>query len=125
MADKKKVVILISNKVFERLRKDRFIRDPKNKKWYLNTVTKIAENKLNYPTETIGDFYVSPRGHENRRIVWRMELKDDIIYIYIEDFLYHEGNHYIEDWGTKVKKKQIRVGNYGSSPKDYGSLEAI
>ncbi len=36
-------------------------------------VLRISEKRRSYPTETIGGYFVSPRGHHEKRIVWRLE----------------------------------------------------
>ncbi len=60
------------------------------------------------PKERIGDFFISPRGHKKIRVAWH--IKDENIYI--DDFLYHENNDYVDKWNKKAARKEIRIEDY-------------
>ena len=47
--------------------------DPNNIKKFQEITRKIHKSDINYGTETVGQFLVSPRGHRDERVVWYKE----------------------------------------------------
>jgi len=104
--------ILISEQALNRLKKDRFV--SQNKKWYDRQVRLIATAPAARPTEGIGGFKISPRGHEKRRIAWHFIFAKNTIVIFIDDLLYHTAeSRYIDNWNYKAQNGTITLKNYG------------
>jgi len=104
--------VFISKQAMERAKKDRFIKQ--NQRWYDHQIRMIKSTPLARPLEKIGDFNVTPRGHEKRRIAWHFEIKGEVILISIVDLLYHiTEDKYVNNWNIKAVTKQITLRNYG------------
>lgn len=101
--------VIVTTKVIERLRRDRYIQQ--NIKKFFRVISNLMTVGKAYPTETIGEFFVSPRGRVNIRVAWYPA--GDFLVIY--DFLYEvETGRYIEDWAYKARVGKIRRENYKS-----------
>lgn len=106
-------IILISIQARNRINKDKYIQE--NKKEYNQEILMIAQSLSKRPTERIGKFNVSPRGHKDFRVAWHFEYneKTDTMTIYIDDLLYHERKlKYVDDWNEKVRIGKISLGSY-------------
>ena len=110
-----KIQSVISRKALERLKKDRFLKE--NKKRYISEIKKILASPNQRPQELISEFHVSPRGESGSggpRIAWHYDPKEHKLYI--DDLLYHVDQHrYVDDWATRVRKKEITLSQYLSS----------
>ena len=62
-------------------------RSPVEIKGFRGIIEKITLTSKDYPTETIGEFFISPRGHNPHRIVWF--IKKNAVY-FCEPFNDHE-----------------------------------
>jgi hypothetical protein len=80
------VKTLISVQALERLKRDAFVKT--NWKRYRQEILMLGASGGNRPTETIGDFFVSPRGHVKHRIAWHFSVDTaiDTKTIYIDEF---------------------------------------
>lgn len=104
--------LVISKQALERIKKDKFVKQ--NRKWYERQILLIKSSYSDRPTERIGDFNVSPRGREVRRIAWHFDIENNILRIFIDDLLYHiNSEDYVEKWNTKVRRKEITKNKYG------------
>ena len=63
----------------------------------MNLIQRINENKRNYPTETIGSYFISPRGHSEKRIIWKLQDNKVIL----EDFFISHKEY--DEFCTKLK----------------------
>ncbi|MBU0929594.1 MAG: hypothetical protein KJ623_00810 [Nanoarchaeota archaeon] len=105
--------VYISEKALSKLKNDRFIREKKNKKWYLEKILSIVNDPIGYHHETIGKFSVGPRGHEKRRIVWSFSISGDTIKVYIADLLYHiSSGGYVGSWDIEARERRITPQSY-------------
>ncbi|MEK6898750.1 MAG: hypothetical protein AABW79_01500 [Nanoarchaeota archaeon] len=101
----------------ERMRKDNFVRG--NKKKYVKEVEMIAQSPKQRGQERIGQFSVSPRGHNNIRVAWHYDSKTNTIYV--DDLLYHKnGRTYVDNWNNRATDGEITKGSYSG----YGSIDA-
>ncbi len=92
------VKVFISLQALGRVRKSTFISQSQNKKWYTRVISSLIASQLAYPSEKIGPFFVSPRGHEKRRVAWHFALESTIMHLFIDDLLYHISNSkYVDD----------------------------
>ncbi|MDD5133638.1 MAG: hypothetical protein PHD81_00235 [Candidatus Nanoarchaeia archaeon] len=105
--------ILISDQALNRLKRDKYIKQNKDK--YNKIIFMIAQSKLNYEKEKNGDFWVSPKGGKSERVAWHFEvdIANKIIKLFIDDILYHEGRNYIENWDINAINRKIILRNYG------------
>jgi len=117
LEDKEGVLeILISKKAINKVNKDKRLRSERKK--VLKEIEKISQNPDNRPTERIGEFLISPRGHKAIRIAWTYNPKEKIIKIY--DILHHTGNRRGYDgWADNVREGGVKQKNYGEFVK-YG-----
>ena len=100
-------LILFSEQAIARIKKDRFVRQNLSK--YVNVIKGIFQAGRTYPTETIGKFFISPRGRSPIRIAW---LQDGNV-LKICDLLYEEGaGTYVDKWNDKVREKMLTPANY-------------
>lgn len=103
--------VFISTQALERIRKDRRVQQ--NLKKYVNIIRILMEVGKQYQTETIGEFFVSPRGRSDVRVAWYQEGDALIIY----DFLYEvRTGIYVEDWNEKAKFGKITRKGYRIQP---------
>ena len=108
----KEVYILISKQALDRIKNDRFVKQ--NRNWYESQIIMLGKAPFERPKERLGNFNVSPRGHEKRRIAWHLEIKENTIIIFIDDLLYHiTEDKYVENWNIKVVNKKINLKDYG------------
>ncbi|MEM2713667.1 MAG: hypothetical protein QXE64_00165 [Candidatus Pacearchaeota archaeon] len=103
--------IFISKEALIRQSKDRFVTE--HLADFLDEIRLIALSEGKRPTERIGEFNISPRGHTKIRIAWHREGED----IYIDDFLYHKGEDYVDKWNIKAAKGKITRKDYSSYTK--------
>lgn len=104
--------ILVSKKAMARLRKDKRIQENTGK--YGDIMRMIASAPKSYQQESLGDFQVSPRGHNPLRVAWH--FNKDSGKVYIDDFLYHtKGDKYNDNWNKKVAKGSITLKDYKDS----------
>ncbi len=104
--------VLISTKVLERVKKDKYIKQ--NLSRYISVIRKLMQVGRAYKTETIGDFFISPRGGMNLRIAWYEEGGFILIY----DFLYEkESGVYIEKWNDRAREREITRDSYKANYK--------
>ena len=87
-------------------RKD--FRDPVERKRFRGIIDGIIKAKKDYPTEDIGEFFISPRGNEDYRVAWF--IKDNSIY-FCEQF--HHDKEYDKFCDNARFKKVVRK-NYSS-----------
>ncbi len=85
-------------------RKD--FRNPIELKRFREIIERIIQSRKDYPTEDIGEFFISPRGHERHRLVWF--IKDNAIY-FCEAF--HHDKEY-EEFCERAKFRIIGRKNY-------------
>jgi hypothetical protein len=93
----------------EQLR-NKFVREnfsPIEIKKFREVIEKITTLKNNYPTETIGEFFISPRGNNPIRIAWF--IKGNKIY-FCESFNHH--NEY-DKFCDAARNHRIKRENYG------------
>ena len=101
----------ISTRALNRFKKDLFVKQ--NKKWYIQQIFLLIQSRLDRPTETLGKFLLTPRGHETKRIAFHFEIKDDTLSLYIDDLLYHRSNgEYVDNWNQKVRSGKITLKTY-------------
>jgi hypothetical protein len=106
--------IFLSKKAIEKVEKDEYVREKIEA--YLAEIERLIKGKR--PTEKIGKFNVSPRGHKNIRIAWHIERdeRDKSYILYIDDFLYHEKEKkYKGGWIEGVKRGKITINTYKES----------
>lgn len=68
MNEKQKIKIIISKQALERFAKDKFLK--KSRDWYEGQIYLLFNSQLNRPTERMGDFNITPRGHEKNCLVF-------------------------------------------------------
>ena len=102
--------VLVSNTVQRKLKKDRTLAN--NSKKVINEIGKIARDPSGRPKETLGEFSVSPRGHNEIRIVWYFDPATNRVYI--EDVFSHESGEYDghNGWATLARARKITRSNY-------------
>lgn len=108
--------VMISNKALERSKKDSFVKQ--HMKQYMAEIEKIRQNVRARPQERIGEFQVSPQGQSIKglRVAWHVAYPNGIPTLYVDDFLYHEGEgRYVSNWNGKVKSGGITLGDYIST----------
>lgn len=99
--------VFVSKKALERSNKDKFVREHLSE--YMKEINMLIASQLNRPTERIGEFNVTPRGHKKERIAWHREGND----LYVDDFLYHEsGEDYVDKWNIKARIGKIKIEDY-------------
>jgi hypothetical protein len=106
--------IFLSKKAIEKVEKDKYVREKIEA--YLAEIERLIKGKR--PTEKIGEFNVSPRGHKNIRIAWHIEYdeRDKSHILYIDDFLYHEKEkEYKGGWIKGVERGKITINTYKES----------
>ena len=109
------VEVFISQQALSRVRKDAFVCQSSNKKGYLQIISSLRVATTSYPTERIGSFNVSPRGHGQRRIAWHFVIKGTVLNLFIDDLLYHTSGStkYVDDWNVKASFGKITLRDYG------------
>lgn len=111
-SDELSINIFISKQALERIKKDRFLKQ--NRNWYVRQINNLHDSNLNRPTERIGDFNITPRGHEKRRIAWHFTAEKNIINLFIDDLLYHiTDRNYVDNWNIKAEARKISLRDYG------------
>jgi len=104
--------LYLSTKIKKR-KKDKHIR-PKID-WYNQKIFMIFMQLINYQSETLGKFNISPRGHEDNRIVWFFEIDDakKVIRIFICDLIYHvRANNYLDNIDIKAANGELKRNDY-------------
>ena len=90
--------------------RNKFKRSDFNNPFELNRfreiIARIIEHGKNYPKETLGEFFISPRGREKHRIAWF--VKEDMVY-FCEPF--HHDKEY-DKFCNEASKRKILKGNY-------------
>lgn len=107
------VQILISRQANERARKDKYIDN--NKVIYIREINMIQASYGNRPKETIGKFFISPRGNKKIRVAWHFtyDKNSDTLIVYIDDLLYHiTEEYYVDKWNEKAKIGKINLNSY-------------
>ncbi|MEK6835947.1 MAG: hypothetical protein AABX55_02895 [Nanoarchaeota archaeon] len=94
-----------SNQFRNKFKKSDF-NNPGEIKRFRDLIRKIVELKNSYPTETIGEFFMSPRGHERHRIAWYMTSSG--IY-FCEPFNDHEE---YDNFCDRARHDDIKRKNY-------------
>lgn len=112
MNKEQEIQTIVSKQALERFSKDKFLKQ--NRNWYNKQIILLVESRLNRPTERIGDFNITPRGHEKKRIAWHFEVREETITLFIDGLLYHViENKYVDNWNIKAANKEIRLKDYG------------
>ncbi|MEK6906917.1 MAG: hypothetical protein AABW45_00125 [Nanoarchaeota archaeon] len=94
-----------SEQFLEKLNRKDF-RNPVEVKRFREIIQRIVESKKDYPTETIGEFFISPRGHERHRVVWF--IQDNAVY-FCEMFYDHKE---YDNFCDKIRERKILKKNY-------------
>lgn len=75
-AQKEEGTVIVASEIFrDKYKKLR----GKTKDEIKNIILRITIQRINYPTETIKGYFISPRGHTQNRIIWRLQ-KEKIIF---------------------------------------------
>ncbi len=64
-------IIIKASQLF--IKKFNAIKDKSTQREIQDLILRLSEKGRDYPTETIGGYFISPRGHHEKRIVWRLE----------------------------------------------------
>jgi hypothetical protein len=103
------VQVRVSEKAMQRTERDRRISQNMAKFW--DYVARIASSPIQYPQEIIGEFRISPRGHNPLRIAWGYDSATKTLNIY--DFLYHiSDKDYVDRWNRKAANGTITREDY-------------
>lgn len=108
------IQLLISEQALNRSKRDKYIKN--NWKVYRKEILMLGASSGNRPTEKIGDFFITPRGHVRHRIAWHfaIDTKTDTKMIYIDDVLYKiSESDYVGNWADKSRDGKINLGSYG------------
>ena len=104
--------VFISRKASERAAKDNFVRNNLGK--YMREIEMIRQNPSQRPQERVGEFSVSPRGHNPIRVAWHYDPKTNTLYI--DDFRYHVAEHkYDDNWNNNATDGKITRRDYATS----------
>jgi hypothetical protein len=105
--------VFLSKEAIKKVEKNSRVREKIEN--YLAEIERLIKAKGKRPTEKIGKFNVSPRGHKNIRIAWHIERdeRDKSYILYIDDFLYHEKEkEYKGEWIKGVEQGKITIDTY-------------
>lgn len=105
--------VFTSKQARERAKRDAYIKA--NKKRYRQEIFMIVASGGMRPSETIGKFTISPRGHKNERVAWHWayDSKTDTKLIFVDDFLYHlKDNKYVDNWAIRADAGEINLNSY-------------
>jgi len=115
------VIVNVSRDALRAMTKDKVLRE--NKKWFFRQIEQLkiaAENEgrpNDRPSETIGGFFVCPRG-DALRIAYTFE-RDEAnkkVTVFICEFMAHDGNEYrtprSNNWIAAAKAQRITRSTY-------------
>ena len=87
--------------------------NPAELKRFRDLIIRILQLRTRYQTEDMGEFFISPRGHERHRIIWY--IKDDAVYFC--EPMHHDKEY--EYFSTMAAKRKLLRKYYT----DWDSIE--
>ena len=104
--------VLISNIALERMNSDKHVRAMLPR--FMKEIAMIKSNPIGRPKEKIGEFLVSPQGHNPVRVAWHYDPKSNTVYI--DDVRYHAtSKDYDKNWNKRAERGDVTLSSYEAS----------